>query len=202
MARMSADERRELLVEAAIRVMTRDGVAKATTRSIVAEADMQLGMFHYCFRSKQELLEQVIEAITGHSLERAGTLLQQRTTVRDTLRAAMQMYWDHVLANPDEHQLTYELTQYALREPGFEGLARKQYEFYLETLVDLLDSSAKELDAEFTIPTAVLARYLITIIDGLTLNWIVLRDDKIPEAVLDEAADHIGSLSRPAKRSA
>ena len=34
MARMSAEERRDLLVHAAIRVMTREGVAKATTRAI------------------------------------------------------------------------------------------------------------------------------------------------------------------------
>ena len=51
MPRIAVDARRELLVEAAIRVMARDGVAKATTRSIVAEAGMALAAFHYSFRS-------------------------------------------------------------------------------------------------------------------------------------------------------
>ena len=77
MARVSADVRRERLVEAAIRVMVRDGVAKATTRSIVAEADMPLGAFHYCFRSKEELLENVIEAISGHTLDLAMVEMQR-----------------------------------------------------------------------------------------------------------------------------
>ncbi|XIE77716.1 hypothetical protein AB6O49_04510 [Streptomyces sp. SBR177] len=40
MARQSADVRREQLVEAAIRVMIRDGVAKATTRAVVGEAGL------------------------------------------------------------------------------------------------------------------------------------------------------------------
>ena len=49
-ARIPADERRQQLVEAAIRVMARDSVAQATTRAIVGEAGMPLGVFHYCFR--------------------------------------------------------------------------------------------------------------------------------------------------------
>ncbi|WP_197275072.1 TetR/AcrR family transcriptional regulator [Luteipulveratus halotolerans] len=191
---MSADERRQLLVEAAIRVMLRDGVAQATTRAIVAEADMQLGMFHYCFRSKGELLEQVVEAITAHSLERVEEIGRGGGTVRDTLRSTMRAYWDHVLAHPDEHQLTYELTQYALRRPGLEDVARRQYEFYLQTLTRLLDEAGAAFGQEFSVPTSVIARYLITVLDGLTLNWLILRDDGDPEAVLDQAADHVSGL--------
>ena len=78
MPRIAVDERRELLVEAAIRVMVRDGVAKATTRSIVAEAGMALAAFHYSFRSKQELLENVIETITAHTLDLAVEVLGAR----------------------------------------------------------------------------------------------------------------------------
>ena len=47
--------------------MTRDGVARATTRSIAADADVSLSVFHYCFTSKQELLEAVIETIMEHA---------------------------------------------------------------------------------------------------------------------------------------
>ncbi|MFB7756763.1 TetR/AcrR family transcriptional regulator, partial [Streptomyces sp. NPDC056121] len=57
MGRMPSAQRRRQLVEAAIRVMARDGVAKTTTRSVVAEAGVSLSVFHYCFDSKQELLE-------------------------------------------------------------------------------------------------------------------------------------------------
>ncbi|MDF8265705.1 TetR/AcrR family transcriptional regulator [Luteipulveratus flavus] len=201
MARIPAEERRRLLVEAAIRVMTRDGVAKATTRSIVAEADMQLGMFHYCFRSKEELLEQVVQTITAHSLERVGDLAKERGTINETLRATMRSYWEHVVANPAEHQLTYDLTQYCQRRPGFEWVAQRQYEFYLETMGRLLDDAAERLGVQYRVPTTVVARYLITIIDGLTLNWLILRDDGgDPEAVLDQAAEHVAGLASAVDR--
>ena len=61
--RMSVDQRRSLLIEAAINVMARDGVANVGTRAIVAEADMTIGVFHYCFRSKDELVVEVLRSI-------------------------------------------------------------------------------------------------------------------------------------------
>ena len=67
MTRMSAAERREQLVAAAIRVMTRDGVVRATTRAIASEAGMPLGVFHYAFRSKAELMAVVTETIAQQS---------------------------------------------------------------------------------------------------------------------------------------
>ncbi|WP_353953423.1 TetR family transcriptional regulator [Knoellia sp. S7-12] len=197
MARMSADARRVQLIEAAIVVMARDGVAKATTRAIVGEAEMPLGVFHYCFRSKEELLEQVIETIHRGSIERVQGLAGTQTTVEAALRSSLQAYWDHVVANPAMHMLTYELTQYALRQPGLEGVARKQYETYVGTLVTHLDATADRLDVTYQRPTSVLARYLFTIIDGLTLNWLILGDDPDAEAVLDEVASHVAGLAQP-----
>lgn len=193
---MSAEERRGRLVEAAITVMTRDGVARATTRAIVAEAGMPLGLFHYCFRSKEELLENVIRTINTHAMERVAEMADPRPTLRETLRAGVQGYWEHVLAHPAEHRLTYELTQYALRQPGLEGLARTQYELYVATLTSFLDDLADRLDVSYSLPTPVLARYVLTVVDGLTLNWIILGNDEEAGAVLDHLADHVAGLAR------
>src|SRR5215469_9316126 len=58
--RPDADGRRAELVEAAGRVVARDGVAAATTRRIAEEAGLPHGLVHYWFASKDELLEEVI----------------------------------------------------------------------------------------------------------------------------------------------
>ena len=114
MARMPSAERRTQLVDAAIRAMTRDGVARTTTRSICAEAGVSLSVFHYCFDSKQALLEAAIETITGNYVARVKSAVEPGATLRETVRGALQTYWDHVTAHPGEHMLTYDLTQYAL----------------------------------------------------------------------------------------
>jgi len=195
MARMPSADRRRQLTEAAIRAMTRDGVASTTTRSIAAEAGVSLSVFHYCFDSKQALLESVIATITDHSVSLVKQAIRPRTTIRETVRAGFQAYWDHVAANPGEHLLTYELTQYALRRAGFEQLARRQYELYSATYTELLEQLCHRAGFELRVPAQVLARYLAAVTDGLTLNLLVLGDDGAAE-ILDLIADHVAGLAQ------
>jgi AcrR family transcriptional regulator len=194
MARMPSAERRRQLTEAAIRAMTRDGVAGTTTRSICAEAGVSLSVFHYCFDSKQALLESVIAAITEHSVILVREAIQPKTTLRETIRAGFQAYWDHVSAHPGEHMLTYELTQYALRQPGFEHLARRQYERYSDTYAELIEQLCARMGFALRVPVPSLARYLAAMTDGLTLNHLVLGDDSIAADILDTVTDHVAGL--------
>ncbi|MEU9146830.1 TetR/AcrR family transcriptional regulator [Streptomyces sp. NPDC048349] len=194
MARMPSAERRRQLTEAAIRAMTRDGVARTTTRSIAAEAGVSLSVFHYCFDSKQALLESVISTITDHYIAVVKEAIQPKATLRETVRAGFQAYWEHVAAHPGEHMLTYELTQYALRQPGFEHLARRQYELYAETYTELIEQLRPVMGFALRVPVPALARYLAAMTDGLTLSLLVLGNDAAPAHVLDTVTDHVAGL--------
>lgn len=194
MARMPLAERRRQLTEAAIRAMARDGVAKTTTRSIAAEASVSLSVFHYCFDSKQALVESVITTLTDHSVTVVKDAIRPRATLQETVRAGFQAYWDHVRAHPDEHMLTYELTQYALRQPGFEHLARRQYELYSDAYAALIDQLTRSMDLRLSVPVSVLACYLAAMTDGLTLNYLVLGDESAWTGILDTLIAHIAGL--------
>ncbi|MFD8222853.1 TetR/AcrR family transcriptional regulator [Streptomyces massasporeus] len=194
MARLPSAERRRQLTEAAIRAMARDGVPRTTTRSIAAEAGVSLSVFHYCFDSKQQLIESVITTITGHYVTVVKEAIRPRATLEETVRAGFQAYWDHVRAHPDEHMLTYELTQYALRQPGFEHLARRQYELYAETYTELIDQLRQSMGLRLRVPVPVLARYLAAMTDGLTLSHLVLGDDSAWTGVLDMVTAHVSGL--------
>ena len=194
MSRKPSAERRRQLIEAAIRAMTRDGVAKTTTRSIAAEAGVSLSVFHYCFDSKQALLESVITSITDHYIASVREAIQPKATLRETFLAGIHAYFDHVAANPGEHMLTYELTQYALRQPGFEHLARHQYEQYTHIYTELIEELGSTRGYELLVPAPVLARYLAVMTDGLTLNYLVLGDKAGAIQVLDTIANHLTNL--------
>ncbi|MEV5840524.1 TetR/AcrR family transcriptional regulator [Streptomyces sp. NPDC051985] len=194
MARMPSAQRREQLTEAAIRTMARDGVAKATTRAIAAEAGVSLSVFHYCFDSKQALIESVITTLTDHSVTVVREALRPRTTLEETVRAGFEAYWDHVRDRHEEHMLTYELTQYALREPGCEHLARRQYELYGAAYTELIEQLRSSRDLELRVPVSVLARYLAAVTDGLTLNYLVLGDESAWNDILDTVTAHIAGL--------
>ncbi|MFB7334818.1 TetR/AcrR family transcriptional regulator [Streptomyces adustus] len=202
MARMPSAERRRQLTEAAIRAMARDGVDRTTTRSIAAEAGVSLSVFHYCFDSKQALVESVITTITDHSVSVVKEALRPRDTLEETVRAGFQAYWDHVRAHPAEHMLTYELTQYALRRPEFTHLARRQHELYGDVYAELIGSLCRTMGLRLRVPLPVLARYLAATTDGLTLHYLVLGAQTDWNAVLDTVTAHVVGLVQDEARPA
>src|SRR5688572_16930439 len=60
MAHMRFDERRQQLIDAAVMVISTEGVAQASTRRIAAEVGAPLASLHYTFRTKGELLDAVV----------------------------------------------------------------------------------------------------------------------------------------------
>ena len=197
--RMSAEDRRDRLVEAAIRVMTRDGVSRATTRAIASEAGMPLGVFHYAFNSKQELVTRVTETIAQQSKADidAAVFASGTKDLYQLILAGLTAYFDHVVAHPHEHLVTYELTTAALREPELEDVARRQYDYYLKENEELLLAAAELFGFEFTEPVAVVTRYTLSVVDGLALNWLARGDEEEAREVLRLTARAAMTLVRP-----
>ena len=191
MSRMAAKDRREALIAAAMRVTARDGVAKATTRAIVSEADMPLGVFNYCFNSREELLQEVIMRMTDNTIAEARKAFAGEGDLSSRIAKSLHAFWTGVELNPGEQLVGYELTQYALRQPGIEELSRRQYAHYLEVIEELLSEGAENVGVQWTVPTPVLARYLNSALDGLAMCWLVDRNSDQSLEVLRLIGDHL-----------
>jgi AcrR family transcriptional regulator len=180
-----------MLVDAAIAVMSREGVAHTTTRAIVAEAGMQIGVFHYCFRSKEELVLEVIRTIGQRSFAAVAEVRTRSTDPAELIHLATRAYWEHIAANPLEHLLTFELTQYALRQPGHEDAATEQYASYYASTERLLTALCEVGDCTWRTPVDRLARFTLATVEGITMQWLVSRDDAMARALLDQLAQHL-----------
>jgi AcrR family transcriptional regulator len=198
MPRVRAAARREQLVEAAIRVAARDGVASTTTRAIAEEAGASLASVHYCFSSKQELLRAVLVAIVNELTESVPTPAESDSDLATLARARLRALLDVVEREPGKQQVTYELTHHALRTDGLADLAEWQYRIYDERARAGLRELAELAGVEWTVPLPVLTRLLLSTIDGVVLRWLVDRDSASALAVLDGFADTLGSLAHRA----
>lgn len=185
MSRLAAADRRELLLTAAARVIARDGMVDLTTRAIAAEAGMSQGAFHYCFRSKDELLAGLITSTATHLIEASIAAIEIRDSLEETLRGALRGLWDNIIDPPEKQLALYELTVYALRNSGLRDLSAKQYEGYFIAAARFLEVAAERTRTEWTVSVSILARLLVTVIDGLGLNWLTDRDRDAAYAVLD-----------------
>ena len=219
MPRMSADARRAELLQAALRVMSRDGVAAGTTRAIVAEAGMPLATFHYCFRSRNELLRDLITLVTtmerdaaaaamaagdegddataGGGTSGTGATPHDHDHFRETLRQGLRGYIGLLTENPGHELFLFELNHYALRTPELRDLAIEQYRRYYDTATQLLVTAAEVGGMRWTVELPVLARLVVTLTDGATTTWLADRDTEATLAALDLAADYVAGLATP-----
>ena len=129
MGRISTiDERRTKILEAAIAVLARDGIAETTTRKIATEAAVNQAMLRYYFGSKDDLLFAVLQEMMRQTRE----IVQQASLSGQNLRAILQDgllgFWQHFESRPELQILQYELTLYALRNPTSAWLAQQQYD--------------------------------------------------------------------------
>ncbi len=202
MARVSSAERRAALVRAALRVIDREGVHGATTRAIVAEAHMSLASFHYAFRSRDDMVRELIAFVVQDEQRVSLEALHTDACIRSAVRAGLQAYFELLRAHPSREQAMQELVQYALRTPGLEELPRAQYASYFHIARVLLERGAEVTGVEWTMPIEQLARTLIAITDGLTIAWLADRDDEAAGLLMDFAADSIAALARTPSESA
>ncbi len=197
MARVPATERRELLIQAAWRILVRDGFAAATTRAICAEAGMKQGVFHYCFTSRDELMREVSAGLLGAQVSASIGAVGPDGSMAESVGRAFAVYWDTVEADPGLHQVLYEITTSVLRDPGVGEIARFQYRRYLDSVLDSIKEIGDIRNVTWDIPAEVLARQVVTVLDGLTLHYLVDRDSLAARAALQAFAADFAGHARP-----
>jgi AcrR family transcriptional regulator len=191
MARKSAEVRREELIEAAVRVLLRDGVNGATTRAIAAEAGAPLASLHYCFSSREELLEEAGRRITDQAVTFVRDAFIDENDLHATVAGLLRAFWQGVEDHPEAELVGYELRQYALRQPGVRELAQHRLAHYLDVQEELLHLVADKVGITWTVPVDILTRYIHSSLDGLSLTWLVDQDSARSGQVLDLIADYI-----------
>ena len=188
--------RREQLLAAAWRVLSSQGLAAATTRAICAEAGMPQGAFHYCFASRDELLREVATGLLPDEVTAAVAVIDRSGSLADCLDRALLAYWDLVEADLGAHQVLYEITTAALRDPTSRDVAEQQYARYLQGAEQVLQRIAEMRRIEWRRPIPVLARQVVTVLDGLTLHYAVDRDRDAARAALSAFAQDLAALGK------
>lgn len=199
-SRLSVEERRAHLIEAAIGLAEKKGVAGVTTRDVAQAAGVSLGVVHYCFENKDALMTELAKALSMElrdSVDADETVWQDAGTgieaLQKLVRAGLELMWLNIEATPERQLLTYETTTYALREgestPAKLAIAREQYTFNDSTVADILDHAREATATEWSVPVQTLSRFTLNMIDGLVLRWLVDNDSAAVRTQLDLIAD-------------
>lgn len=194
---MSAEVRRELLLDAAFRVMRRDGIAAATTRAICAEAGMPHGAFHYCFASKSELYAGLLGRGLNVNLDAAWPDVSPARSVEENSQTLLRALWSLVQQDPDGQLVLFDLGSFALHDPDLQGLSKWEYQTSLDHVISDLDRFASETGIRYLGEPRVLAEMILAQINGVTWSWLAHRDDEIALAAIDGFATLLAGWATP-----
>jgi len=198
MNRLPVAERREQLITAALTVASRDGIEAATVRAVAAEAGVSLGVVHYCFQDKDELLRAMADAITEQNLAVAISTPPLGADVQSLLQVVIENLWRGIRENRGAQLLSYELTTTSLRHPELRGVAVAQYEGSNRAAVATLAYVERAAGVTWVVPREVIARTIVAVVDGFSLAWLVDGDDEAAIRGLRGFAKFLTSLAVPA----
>ena len=198
MTRIPASERRAALVEAALRVVSRNGIAQATTRAIVAEAGMSLASFHYAFDSRDELIDELITTVVAREQQAVIPDLVAGQSLRELLESGLlRLLRAPQAPTPSTSRRCSSSPSTRCGRPSGIRSPSPQYARYAALAERSLELAAEHADIDWRRPVAEVARVLVALTDGLTLTWLVDRDDAAARAVAHAAADALSRMADP-----
>ncbi len=183
------NETRARIIAAAYKVLAEKGYDATTLREISHEAEAAPGLVHYYFGGKDQLLVEVLKAVSDRYTQQTERLAK-RVTADQLLESALAQPFARVSQEPEWYRLRYELfalgLHNALLAPGVRDLLAEG-RHAIGKAVSMVRQSAQENQAteaaaEPSFDTLTLAGLLLAVFDGLALQKIM-----DPEVDLDAA---------------
>ena len=157
------EERRELILRAALAVASRRGIAAVTHRSVAEEAGVPLGSLTYWFASKDDLLREALRLFVADEAARLRAVGAELTEDLEPEEIAGR--FAAVLDSSDgtEQLAQFELYLEAARNPALREVAEECFRAYEEVTVLALRAAGVD-DPERT------AAMFVSLADGLGLR--------------------------------
>lgn len=118
-------DRKDHIVDAALVVMARHGVAGTTHRLVAAEADVPLGSLTYHFASLDDLRAQAWERLSERMSARYEERFAGVGSRADLVEAVTALVHDDAGGDADDWAVTYELYLAALRDPALRVITER-----------------------------------------------------------------------------
>lgn len=162
------ERRRAAILEAALRVIAREGVSAVTHRAVAAEADVPLSSTTYYFESLDELLEDALLRFVSAETERLAAAAARLDGLELEPLESAQLFRAEL---EDSSVAQFELYLEASRRPRLREVARRCLDLYAATAESALRAAGAEHPEAY-------ARGFVALFDGYGLHRIAGGDDQ------------------------
>lgn len=179
MAHVPSAERRQQFVEAASRVIQKQGVSRATTRSIAQEAGAPTALLHYCFGTKEELFAAVSDTFGRSNLGSAIANVQPGMGIAAAVSVILRSTAKFISANIASELAELEIYTWALRA-GRPEMPQRTYDSWIGLVEDAL--MIARTDDEHDQDLHEITRLVASLVDGYSIMDLMKGEHRLEES--------------------
>ena len=173
------------IVDAAIRVLARQGYAKTSLLDIAKEAGMSKGALHYHYPTKEALIHAVLETACNAVQARTMRAWSPSDNPFEALRKSLEELWATRAERSNEAVVVADLLALSLYDGALRPRLAEFYELGARQIRDYLEQNLISLGLESRISLDILPRIVIGLLDGLVMQAFVDPDALSPDDVVD-----------------
>jgi AcrR family transcriptional regulator len=179
---MKPSDRREAIVDAALSVMLRKGMAATTVRDVAQEMGTSSGLIHHYFASMDDLLAAAFDRAATQDLGLTRAAMESGPDALERLRIFFATY---ARAEQDwAFQLWLDAWAEAARRPAVQQTSQRINVAWQELLVDVIRAGVADGSMTCADPSGAAWR-ILSLLDGLSLQAVAHRVDIDRFAVID-----------------
>ena len=175
------------IVDAAIRVIARQGYARTSLMDIAKEVGMSKGAVHYHFPTKEALMTHVLQTACDAVAQRTRAAWTAGEQPEASIRSALQELWRVRAELSDEAKVVADLMTQALHDGSLREPLAAYYKFAVAQVDEHLTTNLDKVGLRPKLDKATLPRLLHALLDGLLMQKIVdpdaFDDDQVIEAL-------------------
>ena len=164
------------ILDAALAVLAREGIAGVSMRAVAREADVAVGLANYHFDNKTELICAALRAIGDKDVELVAG--DPAKPPGEQLRASLRLAVDQSFLTASYLSLRLQLWSLAGVDERFAEINRVAQQRYLDGLTALLGAARPDLE-----PSDVIKRAadILVIQNGVWLTAVLIADEAAVE---------------------
>jgi len=199
---MSAERRRDAIVDAALSVARRKGLAATTVRDVASEMGSSSGLIHHYFETMDDVVAAAFERVAGQDLDETEVQLRDAGSPTEVVRGFLSSYAP--VGEDWAFQLWLDAWAEAARRPALREVSSRLNLAWAAMLERAIRAGVATGDFDADDPAGAAWR-ILSLVDGLALQvvahqTIVDRSDMLAWAALAAERElHLapGTLAMP-----
>jgi AcrR family transcriptional regulator len=187
---MSAERRRDAIVDAALSVARRKGLAATTVRDVAAEMGSSSGLIHHYFETMDDVVAAAFERVAAQDLDETEALLRDAGDPTAIVRAFLSSYAP--VGEDWAFQLWLDAWAEAARRPALREVSSRLNRAWAAMLERAIRAGVASGDFRADDPAGAAWR-ILSVVDGLALQVVA------HQTIVDRA-DMLGWAALAAER--